>query len=115
MFDQLKQLGAMMKNAGVIKQNMEKFKAEMATRTFDGEAGGGAVRVTVNGQGRIARLSLDEKLLMGLAGPNKMMVEDLIAAAVNSAVDKMQAVMAEGMRKVTDGMDLPGMDGLLGP
>ena len=114
MFDQLKNLTALMKNAGEIRQRAEQFKAELERKTVDGESGGGAVRVTLNGKGRTLRVQIDQPLLVGLAGDDKTMVEELIAAAFNNAHDKLQQLVTDELRKASGGLNLPGMEGLLG-
>jgi len=114
MFDNLKGLSSLLKNSGQLREKAEQFKAELENRTVEGEAGGGAVRVTLNGRGRVLRVDLDPNLLAGIAGDDKTMVEELIAAAVNHGMDKVQDLIAEQMREMTGGMDLPGLSGLLG-
>lgn len=109
MFDQIKQLGALVKNAGAIREKAEQMKAELERKTVEGSSGGGAVRVTANGRGRILRVELDPPLLQGIAGGEKRGVEQLIVAAVNEAQDKAQELTIEQMQKITGGMDLPGL------
>ncbi|QNN24586.1 YbaB/EbfC family nucleoid-associated protein [Planctomycetales bacterium ZRK34] len=117
MFDQFKNLGALMKNAGQIREKAEQLKAELERKTVEGEAGGGAVRVTMNGKMRVLRVDIDQPMMAAFASggdDDKTMVEELIAAAVNNAVDKVQEMIAEQMREITGGMNLPGMENLLG-
>ncbi|MBI1371039.1 MAG: YbaB/EbfC family nucleoid-associated protein [Planctomycetes bacterium] len=113
MFEQLKGLASIMKNAGAIREQAQKLKDELAQKVVVGESGGGAVRVTMNGQGKVLRVELDEPLLAGIAGDDKLMVEELIAAAVNNGVEMVQRLVAQEMSKLTGGMNLPGMEGLL--
>ncbi len=114
MFDQMKQFGALMKNAGEIKRRAEEMKQELEHRTVDGEAGGGAVRVTMNGHGRVMRVYLDDVLFGALAGDDKAIGEELIASAFNDGSQKLKALVAEEMKKAAGGLDLPGLENLMG-
>ena len=114
MFDQIKMLGNLMKNAGAIRERAEQMKAELERKIVEGESGGGAVRVTMNGKGRVVRIELEPNLLKGLAGDDKVIVEELIAAATNNAVDKVQQLMQEEFRKAAGGLDIPGLENMLG-
>lgn len=113
MFDQFKNLGNMMKMAGEAKQRAAEMQAELERRTVTGESGGGAVRVTLNGKGRCLRLETDPALFAGLVADDKAMAEELIAAAFNDGMGKVQQVVAEELKKVTGGMDLPGLEGMV--
>lgn len=114
MFDQLKNMASLMKNAGALRERAEQFKAELERKTVDGESGGGAVRVTLSGKGRTLRVNIDQPLMLGLAGEDKTLVEELIAAAFNNAHDKLQELIQEELSKAAGGLDLPGIEGLLG-
>ncbi|MHC4994031.1 MAG: YbaB/EbfC family nucleoid-associated protein [Planctomycetota bacterium] len=114
MFDNLKNLGSIMKQAGEFKERAEQMKQELERKTVEGESGGGAVRVTLNGKGRCLRIELDEPLLMGIAGDDRAMVEELIAAAYNAGIDKVQELVAEEMNKAAGGIDIPGLQNMLG-
>jgi hypothetical protein len=114
MFDQIKQLSALMKNAGAIKERAEQMKAELDKKTVEGNAGAGAVRVTMTGKGRVLKVTLDQPLIVGLAGGDKQMIEDLIAVAINDANDKVQQLLADEMRKATGGLDLGNLSSMFG-
>jgi DNA-binding YbaB/EbfC family protein len=114
MFDQIKMLGSLMKNAGAIRERAEQFKRELETKSVDGESGGGAVRVTMNGKGRVIRLELDPHLFTALTGDDKAVGEDLIAAAVNQATEKVQQLMQEEIKKAAGGLDIPGLENMVG-
>jgi DNA-binding YbaB/EbfC family protein len=114
MFDNLKNLGSIMKQAGEFQERAEQMKEELERKSVEGESGGGAVRVTLNGKGRCLRIELDEPLLAGLVGDDKAMVEDLIAAAYNAAMDKVQELVADEMKKAAGGIDIPGLQNMLG-
>lgn len=114
MFDQFKNIGSIMQQATQLREKAEQVQKDLEQRTVEGEAGGGAVRVTLNGKGRAVRVELDQPLLQGIAGDDKSVVEELMAAAFNNGMDKVQELMKEEISKVTGGMDIPGLSGLLG-
>jgi hypothetical protein len=91
----------MMKNqlAGLMKQAQE----AIAAMEVEGEAGGGLVKVTMTGRHDVRRVSIDPTLL----GEDKDMLEDLVAAAVNDAVRKVEAASQEKMAGMTAGLPLP--------
>ncbi len=113
MFDQLKNMASLMKNAGEIRRRAEEFKKEMALRTVEGQSGAGAVRIMLNGEGRTLRVEITPALLAGLAGGDKTMVEELIAAAFNDAQQKLQELIAGELKKAAGGMDMPGLESLM--
>lgn len=115
MFDQFKDIGKLMRNAGAIRERAEQLKEELANRTVEGEAGGGAVRVTLDGRGRAIRVEIDQNLMAGIAGDDKVIVEELIAAAINDGMEKVQDLLQEEMQKAAGGFDIPGLSGLFGP
>lgn len=121
MFDQLKNLkdlAAMLGNTSELREKAERMRAELANKTVTADAGAGAVRATVNGKMQIVRIELDQPMLQTLAGAgdqmDRQMVEELIAAAVNEALQRAQQLVQEELSKLTGGMNLPGMDQLLG-
>lgn len=114
MFDNLKNISQLMKLAGEAKTKAAQMQAELEKKIVEGEAGAGAVRITMNGRGRVLRVDLDQNLLVGIAGDDKTMVEELIAAAINAANDKVQQVIAEEMKKLTGGMDLGALQNMIG-
>ncbi|MDX1564289.1 MAG: YbaB/EbfC family nucleoid-associated protein [Phycisphaeraceae bacterium] len=113
MFDQFKNIAHLMKNAHQIREQAERLKAELKHKSVTGESGAGAVRVTVNGHGAVLRVHLEQPLLVGIAGDDKAMVEELIAAAANDAVARLKKMLGEEVRKATGGMDIPGLEDML--
>lgn len=121
MFDQLKmmkQLAGLMGNAGEIKAKFEAVQAELETMLVEGDAGAGAVRVTMNGHLRVTDVKLDPAMITTLVGVGEEtdhgMIEELIVSATNAAMTKAQEMVKENMATLTGGMNLPGMDQLLG-
>lgn len=97
-------IGNMMKQAQKMQADMQKAQEEIAHMEVDGESGGGLVKVTMTGQHELRRVSIDDSLI----GDDKDMLEDLIAAAVNDASQRVDAASKERMAGVTAGMNLPG-------
>ncbi len=96
-------LGNMMKQAQKMQEDMQKAQQEIAEMTIDGQSGGGLVKVTMNGQHELVKVAIDDSLL----GDDKDMLEDLIAAAVNDASQKLGAASADKMSGLTSGIELP--------
>ena len=91
-----------------MQRQMEEQAKEMETKEFTATAGGGAVEVTVSGARKLVKLSLAEEAV----DPDDVeMLEDMIVAAVNEALEKVDAESASAMSKVTGGMGggIPGL------
>jgi DNA-binding YbaB/EbfC family protein len=96
-------IGNLMKQAQAMQANMQRAQAELATMEVGGESGGGMVKVTMNGKHEVSRVSIDPSLI----GDDKDMLEDLIAAAINDAVRKVERTTQEKMGGMMSGMNLP--------
>ena len=96
-------LGNLMKQAQQMQANMQKAQEELANMEVTGESGGGMVKVTMNGRHEARRVQIDESLL----GDDKEMLEDLVAAAINDATHRVEALTQERMSSMTAGMNLP--------
>ncbi|MCF6325617.1 MAG: YbaB/EbfC family nucleoid-associated protein [Gammaproteobacteria bacterium] len=96
-------LGNLMKQAQQMQEDMQKAQEELANMEVTGQAGGDMVSVVMTGRHDVRRISIDDSLLKD----DKDMLEDLIAAAVNDAVRKVEAVSQERMASMTSGMPLP--------
>jgi len=96
-------LGGMMKQAQKMQENMQKAQEELANLEVVGKAGGGMVEVTMTGRHDVKRVHIDDTLM----GEDKDMLEDLIAAAVNDAVQMVEKTSAEKMSGTMGGMSLP--------
>jgi len=95
-------LGNMMKQAQEMQKNMQAAQEEIASMEVNGEAGGGMVKVTMTGRHELTKVQIDDSLL-----DDKEMLEDLVAAAVNSAARNIESTTQDKMGGVTAGMDLP--------
>lgn len=96
-------LGNIMKQAQAMQENLQKAQAELANLEVSGESGGGLVKVVMTGRHEVRRVSIDDSLL----ADDKDMLEDLVAAAVNDAVHKVESTTQERMSGLTSGMNLP--------
>lgn len=94
----------LMKQAQKMQENLQKAQEELANMEIAGEAGGGMVSVVMTGRHDVKRVTIDPSLL----SDDKDMLEDLIAAAVNDAVRKVEKVSQEKLSGMAGGMDLPG-------
>ena len=79
-------IGNLMKQAQKMQADMQKAQEELARAEETGESGGGLVKVTMNGRHEVRRVEIDESLM----GDDKEMLEDLIAAACNDVVHKLE-------------------------
>ena len=96
-------IGNIMKQAQAMQENLQKAQAELANMEVSGESGGGLVKVVMTGRHEVRRISIDDSLL----ADDKDMLEDLVAAAVNDAVHKVESTTQERMAGLTAGMNLP--------
>lgn len=96
-------MGNLMKQAQKMQEEMQKAQEEIARAEVTGESGAGLVRVTMNGRHDVKSVQIDESLME----EEKEILEDLIAAAVNDAVRKVEQNTQEKMAKVTSGMGIP--------
>lgn len=99
----MKGIGDLMKQAQEMQANMQKMQEDLARAEVTGEAGAGLIRVVMNGRHDVKRVSIDDSLL----SEDKEMLEDLLAAAVNDAVRKVETQSKEQMAKMTAGINLP--------
>ena len=97
-------MGNMMKQAQKMQEDMQKAQEEIANMEVEGQAGGGMVKVVMNGRHELRKVELDDSLM----SDDKEMIEDLVAAAVNDAVRKIEQQSSERMSGVTAGLNLPG-------
>jgi DNA-binding YbaB/EbfC family protein len=93
----------LMKQAQAMQANMQKAQAEIASIEVVGESGGGMVKITMNGRHEVKRVQIEPSV----SGEDRELLEDLIAAAANDAVHKVEARTQEKMAAVTSGMQLP--------
>jgi nucleoid-associated protein EbfC len=97
------QLAGLMKQAQAMQDNMKKAQDEIAAMEIEGAAGGGVVKVVMTGRHDVKRVHIDPSLLT----EDKDVLEDLVAAAVNDAVRKVEAASQAKMAGMTAGLPLP--------
>ncbi|ABI56858.1 YbaB/EbfC family nucleoid-associated protein [Alkalilimnicola ehrlichii MLHE-1] len=96
-------IGNMMKQAQKLQEELKKAQEEIAKMEVTGESGGGMVAVTINGKHEARRVSIDPSLFED----DREMVEDLVAAAFNDAVHKLEQESQQRMAGLSEGMNLP--------
>jgi nucleoid-associated protein EbfC len=102
----------MLKKLSQMQEQLAKAQEEIENRVAVGTAGGGAVKVELTGNYRVKSLKIDPDVV----DPEDMgMLEDLVIAATNEALQQVQAFHSEGMGALTGGMGLPDIPGLGGP
>lgn len=99
----MKGLGDLMKQAQEMQANMQKMQEDLAKAEVTGAAGAGLVSVVMTGRHDVKRVHIDASLMT----EDKEMLEDLLAAAVNDAVRKIETQNREQMAKMTAGMGIP--------
>lgn len=97
------QLAGLMKQAQQMQENMKKVQEQLATLEVEGQSGAGMVKVVMTCKHDVKRVTIDPSLL----ADDKDMLEDLVAAAMNDAVRKVEATTQEKMGALTGGMNLP--------
>jgi len=97
------QLAGLMKQAQQMQENMKRMQEQLALVEVEGEAGAGMVKVVMTCRHDVKRVSIDPSLL----ADDKDMLEDLVAAAVNDAVRKVESTVQEKMAGMTAGLPLP--------
>jgi len=97
------QIAGLMKQAQQMQENLKKAQEEIAGMEVEGQAGAGMVKIVMTGRHDVKRVSIDPSLM----SEDKDMLEDLIAAAVNDAVRRVEAATQEKMGGLTSGLGLP--------
>ncbi len=96
-------IGNLMKQAQKMQEDMQKAQDELKNLEVEGQAGGGMVKVTMTGKHAVRRIQIDDSLLKD----DKDMLEDLIAAAINDASNKVEELTKDQMSGLTGGLNLP--------
>jgi len=97
------QIGNLMRQAQQMQERIKKLQDELATSEVTGESGAGMVKVTLTGKHQAHRVQIDPAALK----EGKEFLEDLVAAAINDAVQKVEALGREKMAQVAGGLNLP--------
>lgn len=96
-------LNHLMRQAQLMQEKLQKAQEEAARQLVTGEAGGGLVKITMNGKHEVKKVELDP----GLLQEEKTLVEDLIAAACNAAAKKVEETSRSSLAGMTAGLNLP--------
>ena len=102
----MKNMMSMMKQAQKLQAKMAEMQAELGNRMVSAQAGGGMVEATVNGRQELLSLRIDKEVV---SSDDVEMLQDLILAAVNEALNRSREMMAAEMSKLTGGMQKPGL------
>lgn len=100
----MKNLGQMMKQAQEVQTKMQEMQDRLAEAELTGASGGGMVTITMTGKGEVRRVQIDPGLIVP---DDREVLEDLIAAAVNDARQKVDAFTQEETQKIMGGLQLP--------
>ena len=101
-----KGLGNIMKQAQMMQKKMGQMQQEMEAQQVEATAGGGMVTAVVNGRQKLLSLTIDPQVV---DAEDVEMLQDLVVAAVNEAINKSQEMMQAEMSKLTGGMNIPGL------
>ena len=97
-------LGNLMKQAQKMQEEMQKAQEELKNLEIEGQAGGGLVKITMTGKHEVRKVQLDDSLL----SDDKDLLEDLIAAAMNDASNKVEKLTKDQFSGLASGLNLPG-------
>jgi len=96
-------IGNMMKQAQMVQENMKQMQEKLATIEIEGQSGAGMVKVTMTCRYDVKKINIDNSLI----GEDKEMLEDLVAAAFNDAVRRVESTTQTKMAELTSGLGLP--------
>lgn len=111
MFREMGQMAGLLKQLPKIKEEMEKLQERVAQVTAEGDAGGGMVKVKVNGKMEVLACNLSEEVLKN---PDRELLEDLIRSSINQAIERVRQKVAEETTKMASELGLPSGMGLPG-
>ena len=99
-------MGKLFKQAQKMQKDMAKIQAEMTSKTVEATAGGGMVTVVVNGNQEVTNIKIEKEVVNS---DDIEMLENLVIAAINEGLRKSKEMVADGMGKLTGGMNIPGL------
>ncbi len=97
-------IGKMMQQAKKMQEGMKQMQADLAAMEVSGESGGGMVKVVVTGNHQVKSIHIDDSLLQD---DDKSLLEDLVAAAVNAGMQKVEETVKNKQKDMMGGMSLP--------
>jgi len=101
-----KMLGDIMKQAQALQERMAKLQEEAAKKTVEASSGGGMVTVKVSGKQQLLSVAIDPEIVKS---GDVEMLQELVVAAVNEGLRKSQEMIAEEMKGMTGGLNIPGL------
>lgn len=105
-FGPMGNMGKLMKQVQKMQEEMIKLQEELKQRTVEATAGGGAVKAVVNGKKELVEIKIERDVV----DPDDVeMLQDLILAAVNEALNKAEEMVTNEMGKLTGGLNIPGL------
>ena len=111
MFGNLGNMADLMRNAGKLRESVEKATESLGQLQVEGSAGGGVVTAKANGRMELVSVRIDPKLL---TDGDAELLEDLVTAAVNQAMAKAREAAAQSIQSLAGGLPIPGLSGLMG-
>ena len=102
----MKDLGSIMKQAQKIQAQIAKMQEELSSRMVEASAGGGMITVVANGKQEVVSIRIEPEVI---DASDREMLQDLVVAAVNEALRKSQEMVSEEMKKITGGLNIPGL------
>lgn len=99
-------MGNLLRQAQEMHRQMEKAREELRKTQLEGSAGGGAVRVAVNGEGQVLKIEISKE---ALESRDKALLEDLVLAAVRDGLTRASTLREERLSKISGGLSLPGL------
>ncbi len=99
-------MGNMMKQMQKMQKQMETMQKELEEKEVEASAGGGAVTATANGKKELIHIEIDESVV---DAEDVEMLQDLVLAAVNEALRKAEDMVSSEMKKITGGLNIPGL------
>ncbi len=99
-------LGNIMEQAKAMQEKMAKIQDDLAAKTIVGSAGGGMVEVTVNGQGEVLAVKIEE---IAINPQEAAMLQDLITSATNDALNRAKELSKQELGQLTGGLNIPGL------
>lgn len=104
-------INQVMQQAQIFQKRMADIQDELAGQQITSTVGGGMVTVTVNGKNELLAITIDREVINP---DDPALLQDLIVAGVNDAMRKAREAMQGEMRKLTGGMNIPGLSGMFG-
>jgi len=102
----MKGMGNMMKQAQKLQAKMAKMQEELAEKVVETTSGGGMVKVVANGKQEIVSISIEQEVV---DPEDTEMLQDLVLAAINDALDKSREMVSSQMGKLAGGLNIPGL------